>query len=290
VTTESRAETAVAQTPGPSSAATGAGWFGGNPPAWATFGLVALYAVGLLAAIFAPGGTLIERMRALDGGICAQLPTHLFYPGGQSLPLCARNTGIYTGVTSTVLVLWASGRLRTARLPGLGAAILLGLAVLLMAVDGFNSLSLDLHLPHLYEPHNLLRLATGLGTGVGMAAFLVPVANGLIWRDEDERPSFARVSQLGVLVPVLIIAFFTVASQAAWLLYPLAVYSTAGLLMALSLVNLVFVIGLSGRIGRISSYRQLFPVFTCALALTIVELSALSLLKTAALHALGTTL
>lgn len=265
-------------------------WLAGTPPGWVTAGLVALYGAGLLVAIFAPGGTLIERMRALDAGICAQLPTHLFYPGGQSLPLCARNTGIYTGVTSTVLVLWATGRLRTARLPGWGVAALLGLAVLLMAVDGFNSLFLDLRLPHLYEPHNLLRLATGLGTGVGMAAFLVPVANGLIWREEDERPSFARVSQLGVLVPVLVLAFFLVGSQAAWLLYPLALYSTAGLLLALSLVNLVFVIGLSGRIGRISSYRQLLPVFTCALVLTLLELSGLSLLKTAALHALGTTL
>jgi uncharacterized membrane protein len=252
--------------------------------------LVALYAVGLLAAIFAPGGTLIERMRALDGGICAQLPTHLFYPGGQSLPLCARNTGIYTGVTSTVLVLWASGRPRTARLPGLGVAIVLALAVALMAMDGFNSLLLDLRLPHLYEPHNLLRLATGLGTGVGMAAFLVPVANGLIWREEDERASFGRLSQLAVMLPILVLAFLLVASQIGWLLYPLALYSTTGLLIALSLVNLVFVVGLSGRIGRITSYRQLFPVFTLALALTVIELSALSLLKTAALHALGTPL
>jgi ethanolamine transporter EutH len=157
-------------------------------------------------------------------------------------------------------------------------------------VDGFNSLFLDLRLPHLYEPHNLVRLGTGLGTGVGMAAFLVPVANGLIWRDEDERPSFARVAQLGVLLPVLVLAFLLVASQVGWLLYPLAFYSTAGLLIALSLVNLVFMLGLSGRIGRMTSYRQLFPIFTCALILTVAELSALSLLKTAALHALGSPL
>ena len=280
----------LAMTAGSYSGTVKTGWIGSDPPSWLIVGLVALYAVGLLAAIFVPGGTLIERMRALDGGICAQLPTHLFYPGGQSLPLCARNTGIYTGVTSTVLVLWASGRLRVSRLPGPGVAILLGFAILLMGVDGFNSLFLDLRLPHLYQPHNLIRLATGLGTGVGMAAFLVPVANGLVWREEDERSSFGRLSQLVVLLPILLLVYLLVTSQVGWLLYPLALYSTAGLLIALSLVNLVFVIGLSGRIGRISKYRQLFPVFTAAVALTLVELTILSLLKTAALHALGSPL
>jgi uncharacterized membrane protein len=229
----------------------------------------------------------LERLRALDAGICAQLPTHSFFPGGQELPLCARNTGIYTGFSCTIVVLWLSGRLRAARLPGLRTALLLGGVVLVLAIDGFNSLFLDLSLPHLYQPHNLLRLATGLGTGVGMAAFLVPVANGLIWKDEDERSSFGRVGQLGVMLPILLMAFLAVASQAAWLLYPIALLSTFGLVMALTLVNLVFVLGGSGRIGRISSYRQLLPVLTLAVALALIELAALSVLKTAALHALG---
>lgn len=257
-----------------------------DPPDWLVIGLGLAYVVALAALIFVPGGTLIERLRALDGGICAQAPTHSFFPAGQQLPLCARNTGIYVGFSCTVLTLLAAGRLRAARLPVLPVAIVLGFAVAVMATDGFNSLLLDLRLPHLYQPHNLLRLGTGLGTGLAMAAFLVPVANGLIWREDDARSSLASFGQLGIVLPVLALAFFAAASQAAWLLYPLALLGTAGLVMALSLVNLVFVLGFHGGTGQMTSYRQLFPVFSLTVALAVIELMALFALKTAALHAL----
>lgn len=258
-----------------------------DPPSWLVIGLGAAYALALGGLSFVPGGTLIQRLSALDAGICAQIPSHTFHLARQALPLCARNTGIYVGFASTVLVLRSTGRLRASRLPGGWVAIVLGLAVAAMAVDGFNSLFLDLRLPHLYQPHNLLRLATGLGTGTAMAAFLVPVANGLIWRDDDARASFASFRELAVMLPVLVLGFLVVAAQMGWSLYPLALYSTAGLVTALSLINMVFVLGFGKRLNQIDTYRQLFPVFTFTVALAIVELVALSALKTAALHALA---
>jgi uncharacterized membrane protein len=259
----------------------------GNPPHWLVFGLAAGYVAALLGLIFLPGGTLLERLRALDGGICAQLPTHSFYPGGQQLPLCARNTGIYMGFSCTLLVLWASGRGRVMRLPSLPVALVLGAAVVVMAVDGFNSLFLDLHLPHLYQPHNLLRLATGLGTGTAMAAFLLPVVNGLVWREEDDRPSFGSFGQLAVMLPVLLLTFLAVASQAGWLLYPLALMSSAGLVVAVSFINLVFVLGLRNRVGEIATVRQLFPLYSLVVVVAVVELLALFALKSALLYGLG---
>ncbi len=258
-----------------------------DPPNWLVIGLGAAYALALGGLIFLPGGTLIQRLSALDAGICAQIPSHTFYLARQALPLCARNTGIYVGFASTVLVLRGTGRLRASRLPSGWVAVVLGLAVAAMAVDGFNSLFLDLRLPHLYQPHNLLRLATGLGTGTAMAAFLVPVANGLIWRDDDARASFASFRELAVMLPVLVLGFLVVAAQMGWSLYPLALYSTAGLVTALSLINMVFVLGFGKRLNQIDTYRQLFPVFSLTVALAIVELVALSALKTAALHALA---
>ncbi len=258
-----------------------------EPPVWALLALAVAYVVALAALVFLPGATLIERLRALDGGICAQLPGHSFYPDGQQLPLCARNTGVYLGFALGFLTLLGAGRLRAARLPRLPVALALVGLVGLMALDGFNSLFLDLRLPHLYQPHNLLRLATGLGTGVAMATFLVPVANGLIWRREDYHTPFFGLAQLGTIVPVLVIAFLAVASQASWLLYPLAIFSSAGLVMALSLINLVFALAITNHVGRMDTIRQLFPVFSVAVALAIVELLALFALKTALLHSLG---
>lgn len=251
-------------------------------PDWLVIGLGAAYVVALAVLAFLPGATLIERLRALDGGICAQLPTHSFFFGGQQLPLCSRNTGIYTGFSCTMLVLWATGRIRAAQLPGKWAALVLGLCVLLLAVDGFNSLFLDLGLPHLYQPHNLLRLATGLGTGTSMAAFIIPVANTLIWKHEDERPSFASLRQLALMLPVLLLAFLAVGamdSSAAFMLYPIALFSSAGLVLALSLVNLVLFLGIGNHAGRIATWRRFFPLFTLAVVCAVIELMALFSLK-----------
>lgn len=253
-----------------------------GPPDAVIIALGAAYVAALAALVFLPGGTLLDRLRVLDGGVCAQLPTHSFFFGGQQLPLCARCTGIYAGFTCTVLVLWATGRIHSAQLPGKWVAVVLGLCVLALAEDGFNSLFLDLGLPHLYQPHNLLRLATGLGTGTAMAAFLIPVANTLIWKREDTRASFASLRQLAVVVPALLLTFLaigTIGSQAAFLLYPIALFSGAGLMLALTLVNVVMLLGFGNRAGRFATWRQFFPLLTLAVAVAVVELVALFALK-----------
>ncbi len=257
-----------------------------NPPGWLLIGLGVACVAALAGAIFLPGGTLIDRLQVLDSGVCAQLPTHSFFPGGIQLPLCSRNTGIYTGFSATFLVLLFSRRLRAMYLPGFAVSLMLGLTVLVLAVDGFNSLFLDLGLPHFYQPHNLLRLATGLGTGTAMAAFLLPITSGMLWRQDDHRSSFATPRQLVIMLPVLLLAFLVIASQAAWTLYPIAILSSAGLITALTLINLVFALGLTGRHNRYTHPRQVIPLAALAVALALVELYALAALHSALLYGL----
>ncbi|HEU5345375.1 MAG TPA: DUF2085 domain-containing protein [Ktedonobacterales bacterium] len=261
-----------------------------DPPAWALLMFALIYLAALAALIFLPGDTLLARLRALDGGICAQLPSHSFYPAGQQLPLCARNTGIYLGFALGFLTLLVTGRVRAARLPRWPVALLLVGLVGFMALDGFNSLFLDLGLPHLYQPQNPLRLTTGLGAGVAMVAFITPVTNSILWRAEDARASFRSFAQLSVVAPLLLLALLAVASQVGWLLYPIALLSSAGLLLALSLVNLVFLLSFSPLIGRFERWRQMLPVFTVALGLAVIELTLLFKLKLALLHALALSL
>src|SRR5579885_1939577 len=80
-------------------------------PLWLVATRALLY-LGLLAAlVFLPGASLLDRLRWLDSGICAQIPAHSFYPGGERLPLCARNTGIYLGFIVTLIMLYATGRI-----------------------------------------------------------------------------------------------------------------------------------------------------------------------------------
>lgn len=256
--------------------------------------LCGAYALALAVLLFAPGGTFLDRLRALDGGVCAQLPGHSFFPAGQQLPLCARNTGIYLGFASTLIVLHKSGRLRASQLPPVPIMLALGACVAFLALDGFNSFFLDLGLPHLYQPQNLLRLATGLGTGTAMAAMVVPVTNGLLWRHDDPQRSFGSWRDLAVMPPVLLGIFLTFVLLISplgglpgdILLYPIAIVSTLGLILALTSVNLVFALGVTNRIGRFSTLRQTFPLATLTVACAVVELIVLFQLKTFALHAL----
>lgn len=258
-----------------------------EPPTWLVVALAVAYVVAVAALIFLPNGTLLDRLRALDGGICAQAPSHSFFPAGQQLPLCARNTGIYLGFSLGFFTLLGSGRLLSSRLPRLPVAIALVGCVGLMAIDGVNSFLNDLGAPHLYHPQNLLRLITGLGTGVAMVAFIMPVTNGLLWRWEDTRSSFRSFGQLALVAPLLLVAFLAVSSQVAWLLYPIALVSSFGLVMALTSVNLVFLICFTPLIGRFERWRQVFPIFTLALGLAVIELTLLFKVKLAMLQALA---
>jgi len=58
------------------------------------------------------------------------------------------------------------------------------LFVVAMGFDGVNSyLTLLPILPHLYEPHNWLRLTTGTLEGIALAAVVLPVFNQTMWAD-----------------------------------------------------------------------------------------------------------
>lgn len=254
---------------------------------WAAAGFALFLAALLAALVLLPGGSVIDKLRWLDSGICAQLPTHSFYPGGEQLPLCARNTGIYLGFIVTLITLHATGRGRAQLLPRWPIIVVLACGVIAMAVDGSNSFLLDLGLPHLYQPQNLLRLATGLVTGLAMASLTLPVLNRLFWREYCEERSIASWRALLLYLPLLALSFFVVATQSWLVLYPLAFLSTAGVLTALSSVNLIVVIGISRRDQSFEGYRDLLPFFGLALMFAIAEMLTLAQLKLMLLQGLG---
>ncbi len=250
-----------------------------DPPTWLIIASASALVILAAVMVFWPGATLLDRLRALDGGICAQLPTHSFYPGGQRLPLCARNTGIYLGYTISFFILFLTGRGRAAQFPRWPIALVLGLCILALAVDGFNSLFLDLHLPHLYQPHNLIRLTTGLLTGTAMACFLLPVTNSVLWKHMGDQRSVESWWQVLGILPILALAFLAVGTQAAIFLYPVAILSSLGVVIALGLINLTVVAAVSGKACSLFTYRQLFPLASLAFVLAVGELVGLFFLN-----------
>jgi uncharacterized membrane protein len=254
---------------------------------WMAALLVLFYLALLAALVLLPGSSLLDRLRWLDSGICAQMPTHSFYPGGEELPLCARNTGIYLGFIVTLLTLYATGRGRAQRLPPWPIVVVLVSGVGILALDGFNSFFLDLGLPHLYQPHNLIRLATGLVTGLALATLSLPAMNRLFWLTYDEQRSISSWTTLFSYTPALILCFFAVISQSVLVLYPIALLSTAGVLTTVSSINLIVIVAISKRDESFERYRDLLPFFSLALLFAIGEMLTLAQLKFLLLRVFG---
>ncbi|GAC1400432.1 MAG: DUF2085 domain-containing protein [Ktedonobacteraceae bacterium] len=258
-----------------------------QPTSWLVGGIVLLFFAVFATLIFFPGASLLNRMSWLDSGLCAQIASHSFYLGGERLPLCARNTGIYLGFLVTLTTLYGRGRGRVQQLPPLPLLTLLIGGVTALAIDGLNSFLLDLHMQHLYQPNNLLRLATGLVTGLAMALLLLPLLNRLFWRSYTELRSVASWQELGYYLPGLIVCFFAVASQNALILYPIALISTAGILSAVGSLNLIALVGISRRDETFEQYRELLPFLAFAFLLAVGEMLLLAQLKLTLLHILG---
>jgi len=238
--------------------------------------LAGLWPYAVLLLLIPLSAPLLEALRWLDSGICAQLPTHTLRPGGVALPLCARNTGIYTGAALAFGVLRAQGRQRSMLPPPPHFIAFLLALVALMAVDGLNSVAADLALPHLYAPTNALRLATGLGAGLALALLLAPVIARARFGAADPRPPLVHLRDvlpcLGAAVP----AYIVVRSVAPWTLYPVAFLSNAGLLAMLAGLNSIALSALAGLAGSPNGFA--FRTGGSPATLTLLCLTELAVL------------
>lgn len=240
-------------------------------------------AAAATAAFLAAPGPLIEKLRALDDGVYARLPGHMLMPGGVELPLCARYTGIFTGVLLGAVLLVARGRWRWSAFPPRGCFAVLLLLIAAMIADGTNSVLSDLHAPHPYGPSNALRLLTGMGAGMALAALAIPIAGSGLWQRRVPRPSIGGFADLGVYLAGGLAAALLILTQWAPLLYPVALVSTLGLLLTICTMNVVL-LTMALRLERayIAPSSLLAP-YGVALLLAAAELFALALLKHAVL-------
>jgi uncharacterized membrane protein len=208
-------------------------------------------------------------------GVCAQ--QHNIFLGELQFPMCARNTGIYASVTITMLFLWLVGRSRAGRVPPAPIMAALVAFVLIMAVDGFNSMFVDLGLPYLYEPRNDLRTLTGLGMGVALGSTLLLILNLALRRNVDDTlPVLGRWWELGAVLALDFLVLAALYGNLAWMYWPLAAIAWLGITGVLYAVNLLMVALVMGYDGQVTGLRQLARPATIALGTTLVMLLAFS--------------
>ncbi len=224
----------------------------------------------------------LDILTLLGAGVCGQIPSHSFIINGRLLPLCARCSGTYLGALLGLLGLTVMRRCRSKRLPPSQVLAYLAGFIVLWAIDGLNSfLALFPNAPHLYQPHNLLRLTTGVLQGLALSIIVYPLFSFLLWMEANTERAVRNFRELGYLLIPAALLVWIVQTQASFLLYPVAALSILGVLAMLTLVNTMIVLIVTRREGKAESWRDALAPLSLGLLATFLELSALVLLRLA---------
>lgn len=230
--------------------------------------------------------TRLAQSRLLQGAdyagyaICHRITARSFTIAGRQLPLCARCTGIYLGISLTFLVMLLAGRARRSALPPLRLLLVLGGFLVVMGIDGLNSYS---HFfpkaPHLYEPQNWLRLATGAGAGLAMGLITFPALAQTLWRRQTWQGVITSWRELAGLVALLALLILLVLSNQPPLLYVLGIVSAAGVLVILTALNAIILLIALRRDGLAVRWQQAAVPLAVALSLALLEIVAVAVAR-----------
>ncbi|MGH2560920.1 MAG: DUF2085 domain-containing protein [Thermomicrobiales bacterium] len=252
------------------------GRFAGNEAPHYRIYLFPMMVAGVILLFLSAPWSFQHKAHVALHGLCAQRPSHSFFLGVDRLPFDARMTGIYGGFAMTAVFLAWRGRYRAAALPSRWTLGLLALFVGVMAIDGFNSTLVDLRLWHAYEPHNLLRLATGSLTGIALAAVMCYMVAVTLWHRPDLATSpVDGPRELGLLIVLQIPFAAAVASEAGLLYTPVSLLLVLSAAIVLTLLMLVVVVLIARREGTYSAARQIQGSASIALALALVMMAVL---------------
>ena len=221
---------------------------------------------------FAPPG-LLGKMDAVGYAVCHRIDERSFHLGERALPLCARCSGMQLGALLGLAYqsLWG----RRGNFPPLKLLIPLGILALFFVVDGVNSyLNFVPFISSVYPSQNWLRLVSGTGLGLGIAAVVFPIFNQTLWRDWIDKPAIQGWKEFFGLVGLAIIMDIAILSENPLVLYPLAVLSGLAVLVVLSICYSLLVVMIIKKDNYYLSWRSawipLLSGFTIAVTQTFI--------------------
>ena len=261
-----------------------------NPPP-SKFETIASWVVPIAAIaaviawfIIAPEGAL-GKLDAIGYAVCHRIDARSFQIGDRQLPLCARCTGeFYAAGIALLFQAIVSGR--SSKLPSRGVIAVLFAFFVAFGIDGSNSYLYLLkqtsggleQIPNLYIPNQTLRLFTGSGMGIALAAMLYPVINQSLWRTLDERPALDG-KKLGILSAIIIVINLLVLTDSPLILYPIAYISALGTLSLLVTVFGLLWIIIMKQDNTFESPRQLWLAFASGLTLALLLILSIDLFR-----------
>jgi uncharacterized membrane protein len=142
---------------------------------------------------------LHEILHFFGGAICHQLEERSLQVSGEALAVCARDTGIYIGIFSTLIYLHFSKREQSITIPSIKICFLLLLFIVPLIIDGLGSYS------HLFDSNNPRRLVTGIAFGFVLPYFIYPLLS-----KNNLKPESVAVlcKKKDLFIPLMVSAFF----------------------------------------------------------------------------------
>ena len=134
----------------------------------------------------------LERM---GSAVCHQMAERSLLFEGMQMPLCARCTGIYTGVFFAFCFFFLKKRITEGNSFSLVQAILTGLAILPVGIDGVGSYL------GFWESSQLMRIFSGSLVGAVVPGFLL-LAGNFDPKKGKEQPIYNKTAELLLLMLV----------------------------------------------------------------------------------------
>lgn len=224
-----------------------------------------------------PAG-LLGKADAVGYAVCHRIAARSFLIGDRPLPLCSRCSGMYLGALAGMALQFRLGR--RSGTPPRKFLVILALFLLAFGVDGVNSyLHFFPALPSLYAPHNWMRLVTGTGLGLGLAAVVVPIFNQSVWTPWDDTPLLAGWREFGALLALGAAVIGLMLTENPLLLYPLALLSSFSVLLILSLVYTIVWILITKKENVFHSWWELWPYLTAGAITALAQIAVIDLLR-----------
>jgi uncharacterized membrane protein len=230
---------------------------------------------------------LLGRADAIGYAVCHRIDARSFHIGSRQLPLCARCSGMYLGAVIGLAYQMVFARKRSGT-PHWSVIIPLVLFVLAFGIDGSNSYLYLIketypdalaRLPNLYVPNNTLRLLTGSGMGLGIAAMLFPAFNQTMWKDADDRRVFPDLKSFAPLFGLTLLLDLLVLTENPVVLYPVAFISVGGVLILLMMVYSIIWVMLMRQENEFTRFSQLWLALAAGFTIAMLQIAAIDLLR-----------
>jgi len=235
--------------------------------------IIFLLIILIIWGIYAPAG-LLGKADAIGYAVCHRIDLRSFHLGERALPLCARCSGMYLGAVGGILYQLLRFT-RRGGLPGFKDGWVFILLAAAWVLDGVNSyLHFFPGVTGLYEPNNVLRLATGLGMGCAISAILVPSFHQSVWEAYDPRKVFTSWKEYAELFVIVAVLGVLLVSENTLVLYPLALISAGGVILVLSMAYTILWLMLWKKENSCVSWKNIVLPLTAGIITAFAQIIA----------------